>query len=522
MIRKIICINSAVFIVLAALLFIYPVARAFLSLQDPALQQKGMPKMAWRLSRNLTPRYADWSKDRVASARPEELSLDNISGTEWPLFGSVFYLWAMENLQAAWDAGDHTPGVEPRVFAKDAIVAASELVIDPRHAAWVKKHWGDDYLHRENVFYRMLVIAALTSRQKLLHDGMHLDMLRDQVETFSAELEASPSGLLNDYPSQCYPGDVMASIACIQRADAVLGSDHSKFVSRAIRGFVGGNASRHQLPPYFADAKTGRPRSDARGCGDSYMCQLAPELWPGEAKLWYQAYDKFFWEERWTAAGYREFAKDRPGGNWTMDVDAGPVVAGYGVSACAFGIGAARRNGRFDRAYPLSGEMIATVWELPNGVLAVPRLLSNFGDAPLLGEAGILWQLTVQPEQGFPIRRGASLPIYVYIVLIIALLFGIWRIFESILTIKLIRHEPEPVVPAVALQSVFWIGLMTGAVVTIWTAPWWVSGALLLMALCLPLTSRKRPKDDVDEWGKPPPQTATPEQQPKEQGKATQ
>jgi hypothetical protein len=189
MIRKIISINSVVVVLLAAGFFIYPSIRAALDIRDPALRQPGIPKAAWRLYRNLTPRYARWAQERVARGRAEGMSVTDISGTEWPLFGSVFYLWGIENLQAAWEAGDHTPGVEPKVFAKEAIIAASELVIDPKHAAWVRKHWGEDYLHRENVFYRMLVIAALTSREKLIHDGAHLDILRDQVETFAQELD---------------------------------------------------------------------------------------------------------------------------------------------------------------------------------------------------------------------------------------------------------------------------------------------------------------------------------------------
>jgi hypothetical protein len=49
-------------------------------------------------------------------------------------------------------------------------------------------------------------------------------------------------------------------------------------------------------------------------------------------------------------------------------VDADPVLAGHGVSACSFGIGAARKNGRFDRAYPLAAEMLASIGELPNGM----------------------------------------------------------------------------------------------------------------------------------------------------------
>ena len=84
----------------------------------------------------------------------------------------------------------------------------------------------------------MLVIAALTSRENLLHDGAHPDMLRDQVETFAKELDESKTGPLDDYPGERYPGDVMVALMCIRRADAVLGMDHSKFITRASRAFT--------------------------------------------------------------------------------------------------------------------------------------------------------------------------------------------------------------------------------------------------------------------------------------------
>ena len=410
MIRRIIRINAVLIIILSGWFLIYPPIRAVLDIQDPALRGPGVPVAAWRLFKSLTPRYAKWARERVAAGRAEGLSTTDISGTEWPLFGSVFYLWATEDLQAAWDAGDHTGRSEPKVFAHDAIIAASELVIDPKHAAWVKKHWGTDYLHRENVFYRMLVIAALSARENLLHDQAHLEMLRDQVESFSKELDESKSGLLDDYPGQCYPGDVMAALMCLKRADAVLGTDHSRMLARAVRGFTGARSTRHGLPPYSAIASTGMPTSDARGCGNSYMCLTAPELWPALARQWFDLYDRFFWQRRILADGYREYPKDGLPLNWTMDVDAGPVIAGHGVSASAFGVGATRKNGRFDRAYPLATEMLATAGELPNGVLAMPRLLSNFSDAPLLGEAGILWMLSIQPEKGFPIKSGGAVP----------------------------------------------------------------------------------------------------------------
>jgi hypothetical protein len=499
MIRKIICINSVLVILLAGFFFIYPAIRAALDIRDPALREPGIPKAAWRLYRSLTPRYARWAKARVARGQAEAMSTNDISGTEWPLFGSVFYIWAIENLEAAWNGGDHHVTMEPKIFANDAIVAASELVIDPQHASWVKKHWGEDYLHRENVFYRMLVIGALSSRETLLHDHAHMDLLRNQVESFAEELDSSKTGLLDDYPGECYPGDVMAAVLCIKRADAVLGTDHSKFVSCALRGFTGARATRLQLPPYSANAQTGQPVSSARGCANSYMCLTSPELWPEQARIWYELYDRF-WQRRITAFGYREFAKDVPHSNWAFDVDAGPVIAGHGVAASAFAVGAARKNGRFDRAYPLTAELLATVGELPNGALAIPRLLSNLSDAPMLGEAAILWLLTIQPEKGFPIKTGGSIPPYVYIVLITLSVLGTWRILESIWTFREARGVEEIKVWIPAVQAVAWISLLAAAAASFFTGHGIIALLALLVSVLLPIRKRKKTPKGAEDW----------------------
>jgi hypothetical protein len=508
MIRKLVCINSVAVIVLSLFFFVYPPVRAILDIRDPALHEPGTPNVAWRLFKNLTPRYSKWAKERVNQGRAEGLSTTDISGTEWPLFGSVFYLWGIENLQSTWDSGDHSAREEPKMFAKDAIIAASELVIDPKHASWVKKHWGNDYLRRENVFYRMLVIAALTSREKLLHDAAHLDVLTNQVETLAIELDATRSGLMDDYPGECYPGDVMAALMCIKRTDSVLGTDHSKFIRRALRGFTGTRATRHRLPPYSANSGNGIPTSEARGCGNSYMCLTSPELWPEQAMQWYALYDKFFWQERITAVGYREYSKDIPHSDWMMDVDAGPVVAGHGVAASAFGIGAARKNGRFDRAYPLTAEMLVTVGELPNGILAMPRLLSNLSDAPMLGEAAILWQLSIQPEKGFPTKTGASIPAYVYLVLISSLVFGTWRILAAIYSFRQAQRGPEPHVWTPRLQLVAWVTLVLGSTVSFCLGQSLMGMAMLVIAVMLPVTRRKRAPKGVEDWPDTSPTTA--------------
>jgi len=519
-IRKIICINAVCISLMAALFCVYPPLRTALSLRDPALKQPGVPKIAWRLSRSLASRYASWAHRRIATPDASGISKNETFSPEWMVFGSVMYLQAVENLQAAWDAGDHTSVQAPKVFAREAIVAASEVVIDPGNARWVVDQWGSGYLHNGDVFHRALIISALTSREQLLHDGAHVDLLRDQVEGLSHELDASPGGLLEDYPGMCYPCDVLAAIACVRRADAVLHQDHSAFVTRAMRSFTASKmvrlgqmqapalASRHSvpkeirveayLPPYQANLASGQPVSAARGCANSRLCLVAPELWPAEATEWFRSYEEFFWQRRFGAVGFREFRRDAPGNQWMYDSGAGAVLGGYSVVGNVFGLGASRRNGRFDLAYPLATELLAAAWELPGGVLAVPRVLSNLSDAPTLGESALLWQFTIQPEKGFPLKTGGTIPPCVYVVLIGVLVFGAWRILESIWTIREAWGEREPEVRRAGLQIALWLLCLAGAMAAAWTERWWLGLCLVLVAQLFP-GWKKPPVDDWDE-----------------------
>src|SRR5690349_20983965 len=124
--------NAAVLIAISLLVFLIPGFTTIHDLTDPNIRKAGIPKSAWRLHRSLSPRYAKWASERLVSARATQLSTANISGTEWPLFGSVFYLWATESLQDAWEK-DHRPAaIAPKIYAKEAIEAAARLVIDPR------------------------------------------------------------------------------------------------------------------------------------------------------------------------------------------------------------------------------------------------------------------------------------------------------------------------------------------------------------------------------------------------------
>ena len=483
-------LNGAVLIIISAWFFLIPGCIVVKSVLDPDIRNGNISSFTVRLHRALTPKYEKWARSRVASHRASALPVEDISGTEWPLFGSVFYLWATEDLQAAWEEDRSLTPTAPREYARGAIEAATELVIDPNHAAWVRKHWGEDYLKRENAFYRMLVIAALTVHAKLTGEERYQPKLRECVDDLATEIEASEWGLLHDYPNECYPGDVLTAIACIRRADPVLGTDHSEFVERAVRGFRGDLLDRLGLVPYSADLRHGRA-GISRGCGNSYVSLFAPELWPEQAARWYSLYEEHFWQYRLTAYCFREFPKDLTKYDWYMDVDSGPVVAGHGFAAGAFGVGAARANGRFDHAYPLTAEMIAISWPLAAGSLTAPRLLSNSVDAPYLGEAGILFNLTRRPVDGVPEVHGGEVPLLVYLLLLGYFGVGGGMVFAAVRSMrKPIASRPH--VPALKAQTIAWALLSACGVLAVLLLSTAVGILLLLLAQLLP-RALKRP-----------------------------
>jgi hypothetical protein len=482
--------NAVIFIGLAVFFFILPLIIMISALCDPGLRGESIPKIAFKLHQSLSPRYEKWARGRVNSDKAQKLDIEDISGTEWPMFGTAFYLLATESLQEAWEK-DHSVSVEaPNVYAKGAIEQAAALAADTGNADWVKKHWGEDYLHKENTFYRMLLINCLTSHCKLLHDEKYIEIIRDQVNTLADEIDKSPHGWLDDYPNQCYPTDVLAAIAAINRADKVIGTDHSEFLKRAIRGFEGKNVSETMgLPTYEADSRFGI-RGVVRGCSNAWGLISVPTIWPDTAKKWYASSEKYFWQSNQFVCGFREFPNNGKGRDWYFDVDSGPVLAGLGAAASAFGIGASRANGRFDHAFPVSAELIAMSCPLPNGTLFLPKLLSNSSDAPHLGEASILFILTRMPADGIATAKGEGIPLLVYLVLFIYAAIAMIMVLATRSMIRRWRKNDQIQLSFPNAQFGYWLVCLFASAVLMFLGNGYVAVLVLLLGQFVPQTKK--------------------------------
>jgi hypothetical protein len=479
--RLLVYTNAIIVVAVAVYFFVLPTIILVQAIVDPGLRTGEMPRSMFRLHRSLSRKMEPWARNRVTSRQAIHVSTYDISGTEWPIFGSVFYLWATEALQERYEEDPSLSRSEPAQYARGAIEAVTALIADPNHAAWVKDHWGEDYLKREDLFYRMLLISGLTSYQKLSGDDAYQALLLEQVETLANEIDQSPYGLLDDYPGQCYPVDVLPAIAAIRRADEVLGTDHTAFAARALRAFEGARLDPEtDLPAYVADSRTGVGYGSARGVGLSFMLTWAPELWPETARQWYERYDEQFWQEGWLVEGFRELPKKNQVPSIWFDVDAGPVLAGYGTAANAFGIGAARANGRFEQAYSLSAEALVASWPLPDGTLLVPRLLSNLSDAPYVGESALLFSLTRQPIVSTG-GSASSLPFIVFLALGIYAGLGIAGMSVGITrVVKLEKGFRYNKINVSNQKFGIWLTLM-GLGIIAWFISWEMMGGLLIL-----------------------------------------
>lgn len=337
--------------------------------------------------RSTAARYDTWAKEYLESQRAAKVSSHDVAGTEWPMFGSVFFLMTTEELVKKY------PDLLLDPTVRNAVNKAAMVVVSPDTATWVKAKWGRDYLTRENVFYRMLLILGLASHERLADSKQHSELLRAQATSLLAELLAAPHHLSDDYPEECYPNDVLWAVASLKRA-AALGYIDNEEVEQLSKGlFVTLNKlsmTDTGLPSFQVDKETAEPIQAARGSANSGIIPLAAELDPQEASVWFTAYVERYWKSGWVN-GFREVPYGEPE---LEDVDSGPTLFGVGSVATGFGLGAARSVGRHDYAVPLAMQIVPAAWPTPFGFILPGVLGWAAADGWCFGELALQFSMT--------------------------------------------------------------------------------------------------------------------------------
>lgn len=391
----------------------------------------------------VSKRYERWAQSYLKNQHALSVTQSNVAATEWPMFGSAFYLLTAEEIQNHIEQRKDALTTETRERILIGAEQAAKIIVDPATANWVKIYWGNDYLTKENVFYLMLMIMGLSSYQKVTGKNTYREILAQQTNSLADELLAAPHHLLDDYPGECWPNDVVWSVAAIRRADKILGTDHSLLAKKLMFVLDNNAFSENGLPLFKTDSRNLACCELPRGSGNSGILTFAPELDVDIARKWYNNYEKHFLMNNDFVVGFREFPFNNI--DSYSDVDSGPVIFGFGSVASLFGIGAAKRMGRYDRAIPMTKELIVLSWPTPFGHL-LPTVCSWLGArSSSLGEIAILFSITRTNLSGQSISDSGKTPGIIWIAFAFYSFFGFYHlqkeffIWKKILKSKSIR-----------------------------------------------------------------------------------
>ena len=405
--------------------FFYPGVVTLRVATDPELRTTGQTRLLRGWFKDAARRYDKWATQYLDSHRGELVSEHDVAGTEWPIFGSAFFLLTAEELFAS---GKTTETMNLDVA--DAVKKAAQVIADPATGSWVRQKWGADYLKRENVFYRMLLLMGFAAYEPLSPDRQYHVFMTDQMRSLADELQRAPFHLRDDYPGECYPSDVLWAVAALQRAGRLDDVRHDALVSGIMSVMNTTLRTPHGLPAFEASSRSGSVLQGARGCNNSGLLIMAAELDKQVARQWYEAHVRHFWDSGKWISGFRE--TPRGGDDSFMDVDSGLVVGGLGSVASAFGIGAAKVVARFDHAAPLTMEFVACSWPTPFGPVIPGALGSMAAGGWCLGETALLFSMSRPSPTDVGIPFTGPVPRIVWAVIVAYFAVGLLFIIGEI------------------------------------------------------------------------------------------
>ncbi|MFT3765363.1 MAG: hypothetical protein QM820_07600 [Minicystis sp.] len=188
-------------------------------------------------------------------------------------------------------------------------------------------------------------------------DPADVERFHQDSATLARAFARSASGVLAAHPGMTWPVDSLFGYWSLKIHDELYGTRHFATTWPRFRETMRRGANRTTgLMPSFVYLD-GRPRDVPRGCAMSWSIAVLPELDPDFAAEQWTAYRGAFAR---CAGGLCLFREYPTGVDRKIDGDSGPIVAGLGMSASAFGLAAARAAGDMETAEALrrTGELL--------------------------------------------------------------------------------------------------------------------------------------------------------------------
>jgi hypothetical protein len=224
---------------------------------------------------------------------------------------------------------------ELRPLAREVVRRAASAEVSPTGVPAERARIGDHNLHASHLLLILGVAHRLGATERE-HDALATRLARHLRERSLASADFHA----RSYPGSArWPADQAVTLAALDLHDREHGTT---LAPRPIAGWLAWLA-RHRTSglPWSTTGSLAYARIP-RGCALSWMTSYMAQFAPDEGARLYAAYRA---QHAISWLGWRGFREWQPGHHGGSDVDAGPVLFGWGTAATGIGLGAARLYG---------------------------------------------------------------------------------------------------------------------------------------------------------------------------------
>jgi hypothetical protein len=266
--------------------------------------------------------------------KDRELQKMRASNAEWDFMGRSFLVWSLANM------GLRDPGSRAEYLKTIDQIIDETLRLEEREGMYFflmpyakARRYVAQPAH--SLFLDGEIALMLASRRLVEEKAEYKPLLLERINAMTERFKQSPHLVLESYPDECWMFDHVVALATLRMADALDGSDHSVLISE-----------------WVAMAKTKLVHQDTGLLLSSFTTDPAPLDGPEGSTLWMVAHclqlvDAEFAREQYQRArkelgritlGFG-YAREWPD-SWVgqEDVDSGPIVPGFKISAGSSGM----------------------------------------------------------------------------------------------------------------------------------------------------------------------------------------
>ena len=253
----------------------------------------------------------------------------------------MFATYMMAGMGFAQMAEEHPENADEY---RPLVEAAVDQILTPASKAFEVEAWGSDPIaaldtDHGHAAYLGYLDLLLSLERRVWPNNKHAALNDRITASLVRRLDRAPLGLVESYHGEIYPIDNTALFGAIGLYDRATHEDHSRVLAKVFAALDAKYTDPFSGMLYQRVAPgTGEPVDAARASGTSlaaYFMSFADE---GRAK----ELDRAVARNTDVHGGFGLVREYPRGANGVGDIDSGPVLLGYGVTATGFSLSGAR------------------------------------------------------------------------------------------------------------------------------------------------------------------------------------